>query len=50
MSAIASMIDSFQVKFYLAFIKENRWTQYVEGVGTTLLATALAQVMVLILG
>ena len=50
MSAIASMIDSFQVKFYLAFIKENRWTQYVEGVGTTLLATALALVLGLILG
>lgn len=50
MSALASMIDSFQVKFYLAFIKENRWTQYVEGVGTTLLATALALVLGLVLG
>ena len=45
-----SFIENFQLKFYMAFIAENRWTQYIEGVGTTLLATALALVLGLALG
>lgn len=38
------------VKFYQAFILEDRWLQYLDGVGTTLLATALALLMGVLLG
>ena len=34
--------QEFYVKFYQAFLENNRWLQYLEGVGTTLLVTALA--------
>lgn len=34
--------QDFFLKFYRAFIMENRWQQYIKGVGTTLAATALA--------
>ena len=42
--------QDFFLKFYRAFIQENRWTQYFVGVGTTLYATALALILGLILG
>ena len=38
----ASFWQEFYVKFYQAFIDGNRWKQYLNGVGTTLLVTALA--------
>ena len=38
------------VKFYQAFILEDRWLQYIEGVGTTLLVTAMALAIGVILG
>ena len=34
--------QEFYVKFYQAFIDGSRWKQYLNGVGTTLLVTALA--------
>ncbi len=38
------------VKFYQAFIYADRWSQYLKGVGTTLLVTALALAMGVLLG
>ena len=38
------------VKFYQAFLYEDRWTQYIQGVGTTLLVTAMALAIGVILG
>ena len=38
------------VKFYQAFIQEDRWLQYIEGVGTTLLVTAMALALGVVLG
>ncbi len=38
------------VYFYQAFIEGDRWKQYLEGVGTTLLVTALALVIGVMLG
>ena len=38
------------VKFYQAFLYEDRWTQYIQGVGTTLLVTAAALVLGIVLG
>ena len=38
------------VKFYQAFILEDRWLQYIEGVGTTLLVTAMALALGVVLG
>ena len=40
----------FFVKFYQAFIYKDRWLQYVEGVGTTLIVTAMALAIGVILG
>ena len=34
--------QEFFFKFYQAFVLNDRWTQYIKGVGTTLLVTALA--------
>ena len=34
--------QEFFVKFYQAFIEADRWKQYLNGVGTTLLVTAIA--------
>ena len=34
--------QEFYVYFYQAFIENDRWKQYLEGVGTTLMVTALA--------
>lgn len=38
------------VKFYQAFVDSDRWLQYLEGVGSTLMVTALALVIGVILG
>ena len=45
-----SFFQSFYVKFYQAFIEADRWKQYIEGVGTTLLVTAMALALGIILG
>ena len=45
-----SFFQSFFFKFYQAFIESSRWTQYIKGVGTTLLVTAMALVIGIILG
>ena len=42
--------QDFFMKFYRAFVYENRWMQYLDGVGTTLLATALALLLGVALG
>lgn len=42
--------QSFFVKFYQAFIEADRWTQYLNGVKTTLFVTAMALILGLILG
>ena len=42
--------QDFYVKFYQAFIEADRWQQYLQGVGVTLVATALALVMGVVLG
>jgi len=38
------------VKFYQAFIEADRWQQYLEGVGRTLMVTALALIIGVVLG
>lgn len=38
------------VKFYQAFIEKDRWLQYIEGVGTTLLVTAMSLAIGVLLG
>ena len=45
-----TFFQSFFFKFYQAFLESSRWTQYLKGVGTTLLVTAMALVIVIILG
>lgn len=40
----------FFVKFYQAFIENDRWLQYLEGLGTTLLVTAIALIIGIVLG
>ena len=42
--------QEFFVKFYQAFIEKDRWLQYLEGAGTTLIVTALALMIGVILG
>ena len=42
--------QEFYVKFYMAYIEANRWTQYLQGVGRTLMVTALALIIGVILG
>ncbi len=42
--------QDFFVKFYQAFLYADRWQQYLEGVGTTLLVTAIALVLGVLLG
>ena len=37
-------------KFYQAFILKDRWLQYINGVGTTLLVTAIALALGVVLG
>jgi len=42
--------QEFFVKFYQAFIESDRWLQYLEGVQTTLIVTAMALCMGVIIG
>jgi len=42
--------QEFYVKFYQAFIDGSRWKQYVNGVGTTLVVTAMALAIGILLG
>lgn len=42
--------QEFYVYFYQAFLENNRWMQYLEGVGTTLVITAAALAIGLALG
>ena len=42
--------QEFYVKFYQAFIEADRWQQYLQGVGRTLMVTALALVIGVVLG
>ena len=42
--------QEFFYKFYQAFILKDRWVQYVQGVGTTLLVTAIALALGVVLG
>ena len=42
--------QSFAMKFEQAFITSDRWLQYIKGVGTTLMVTALALVLGVLLG
>ena len=42
--------QQFYVKFYQAFIEGERWKQYLNGVGTTLLVTAMALLLGVVLG
>ena len=42
--------QDFYVKFYQAFIEAGRWQEYLQGGGVTLVATALALLMGVILG
>lgn len=46
----ASFWQEFYVKFYQAFIEGSRWKQYLNGVGTTLLVTAMALSLGILLG
>jgi len=45
-----SFWKEFYVYFYQAFIEADRWQQYLQGVGRTLMVTALALVIGVILG
>ncbi|MCF2661873.1 amino acid ABC transporter permease [Pseudoflavonifractor phocaeensis] len=45
-----SFWQEFFVYFYQAFLENNRWLQYLEGMGTTLLVTAMALVLGIALG
>lgn len=42
--------QEFFVKFYQAFIEKDRWMQYLKGVNTTLLVTAMALAIGILLG
>lgn len=42
--------QEFYVKFFQAFIEGDRWKQYLSGVGTTLMVTALALALGVLLG
>lgn len=46
----ASGWQEIYVKFYQAFIEKDRWQQYLKGVETTLLVTAMALVLGIFLG
>jgi His/Glu/Gln/Arg/opine family amino acid ABC transporter permease subunit len=50
LSGDATFFQSFYVKFYQAFLYADRWKQYLGGVGTTLLVTAMALVLGIVLG
>ena len=42
--------QEFYVKFYQAFVYGDRWQQYISGVGTTLMVTAMALAIGIMLG
>ena len=42
--------DDFFLKFYQAFLYNDRWMQYLKGVGTTLIVTLLALILGVLLG
>ena len=42
--------QDFFVKFYQAFLENDRWVQYFKGVGTTLMVTAMALILGVVLG
>ena len=42
--------EEFFVFFYQAFLENDRWMRYLEGVGSTLLVTTLALAIGLVLG
>ncbi len=42
--------QDFFVKFYQAFLEADRWKQYLSGMGTTLLVTAMALALGVVLG
>ena len=42
--------QEFFVKFYQAFIEKDRWLQYLKGMGTTLVVTAMALAIGVVLG
>ena len=42
--------QEFYVKFYQAFVYGDRWQQYISGVGTTLMVTAMALAIGIVLG
>ena len=46
----ASAWQKFYVLFYQAFVEADRWKQYLNGVGTTLVVTALALAIGIVLG
>ena len=50
MDAFTLWWNDFSSKFYNAFIKNDRWLQYLEGVQTTLLVTAMALALGIVLG
>ena len=45
-----NVLQDFFVKFYQAFIVADRWQQYSKGVGTTLMVTAMALALGVVLG
>ena len=45
-----NVLQDFFVKFYQAFIVADRWQQYIKGVGTTLMVTAMALALGVVLG
>ena len=45
-----SFFQTFFIKFYQAFIEADRWLQYLNGVKTTLMVTAMALIMGVCLG
>ena len=46
----ATWWQTFFVRFYQVFIAEDRWQQYLEGVGVTIMATAMALAIGVVLG
>lgn len=45
-----SFWEEFFVKFYQAFLENDRWLQYLKGMGTTLMVTAMALAIGVVLG
>ena len=45
-----NVLQDFFVKFYQAFVVADRWQQYIKGVGTTLMVTAMALALGVVLG